>query len=178
VGGPPHTQALRRELASTKAAAGGLPAEALRLLQPLFDQHAGMRKEYDALHSRFDLESTQRRQLYNRLMEYQGNIRVFCRCRPMLTREVPRVHTTVCTSRRCVPTNKRLDPLACPHGLQCIVSCAALWRLPVSFSTRHTVDLYTHTHTQPHHTLAVPLHTPPIPPSLPRRSPCHKLSKA
>ena len=82
------TQALRREMATTKAAAGGLPSEALRLLQPLFEQHAGMRQEYDALHSRFDLESTQRRQLYNRLMEYQGNIRVFCRCRPMLTREV------------------------------------------------------------------------------------------
>lgn len=71
-----------------KAAAGGLPAEGLRMLQPLLEQHAGMRKEYVALHNRFDLESTQRRQLYNRLMEFQGNIRVFCRCRPMLDREV------------------------------------------------------------------------------------------
>lgn len=109
-------------MASTKAAAGELPAEALKMLQPLFEQHASMRKEYDALHSRFDLESTQRRQLYNRLMEYQGNIRVFCRCRPMLTREVPLIHTALCTSRRCVPTHKRL------------------------YRPRDTVDLNTHTH--------------------------------
>lgn len=43
----------------------------------------GLGAEYELLKRKYLKESTERRRLYNEMIELKGNIRVFCRCRPL-----------------------------------------------------------------------------------------------
>ncbi|CAN1131727.1 Kinesin-like protein KIN-14S, partial [Linum perenne] len=42
-----------------------------------------LNEEYEHLKKKFVQESTERKRLYNEVIELKGNIRVFCRCRPI-----------------------------------------------------------------------------------------------
>lgn len=44
--------------------------------------------EHEALKKKYLEESTERKRLYNEVIELKGNIRVFCRCRPLRTEEI------------------------------------------------------------------------------------------
>ncbi|KAG0501575.1 hypothetical protein HPP92_001647 [Vanilla planifolia] len=44
--------------------------------------------EYQCLKLKFIEESKERKELYNRMIELKGNIRVFCRCRPLSVEEI------------------------------------------------------------------------------------------
>ncbi|CAN1185322.1 Kinesin-like protein KIN-14R [Linum perenne] len=44
--------------------------------------------QYDDLKKKFNEEQERRKKLYNELLEAKGNIRVFCRCRPLSIKEV------------------------------------------------------------------------------------------
>ncbi|KAG0497197.1 hypothetical protein HPP92_001888 [Vanilla planifolia] len=44
--------------------------------------------EYQCLKLKFIEESKERKELYNRMIEIKGNIRVFCRCRPLSVEEI------------------------------------------------------------------------------------------
>ncbi|RCV17834.1 hypothetical protein SETIT_3G251500v2, partial [Setaria italica] len=48
------------------------------------------RYEYDGLKKKYTDECAERRRLYNEIIELRGNIRVFCRCRPLSSDEVTR----------------------------------------------------------------------------------------
>jgi kinesin family protein C2/C3 len=45
---------------------------------------------YDGLKKKYTDECAERKRLYNELIELRGNIRVFCRCRPLSSDEVTR----------------------------------------------------------------------------------------
>uniref|UniRef100_A0A0E0L281 Kinesin-like protein n=1 Tax=Oryza punctata TaxID=4537 RepID=A0A0E0L281_ORYPU len=45
-------------------------------------------RRYDGLKKKYTDECAERRRLYNELIELRGNIRVFCRCRPLSTAEI------------------------------------------------------------------------------------------
>jgi kinesin family member C2/C3 len=45
---------------------------------------------YNALKKKYTDKCVERRRLYNELIELRGNIRVFCRCRPLSSNEVNR----------------------------------------------------------------------------------------
>ncbi|CAM6106611.1 unnamed protein product [Calypogeia fissa] len=45
-------------------------------------------KEHEDLQRKYEEQSQERKQLYNEVLELQGNIRVFCRCRPLSSFEV------------------------------------------------------------------------------------------
>ncbi|RWW77118.1 hypothetical protein BHE74_00014761 [Ensete ventricosum] len=47
------------------------------------DRHVNLEKEYEDLKLRFNEESKEKKDLYNKVIELKGNIRVFCRCRPL-----------------------------------------------------------------------------------------------
>jgi len=44
--------------------------------------------EYELLKRKYLDESSERRRLYNEVIELKGNIRVFCRCRPLNESEI------------------------------------------------------------------------------------------
>ena len=44
--------------------------------------------EYELLKRKYSEESSERRRLYNEVIELKGNIRVFCRCRPLNENEI------------------------------------------------------------------------------------------
>jgi kinesin family protein C2/C3 len=48
------------------------------------------RYEFDGLKKKYTDECAERRRLYNEIIELRGNIRVFCRCRPLSSDEVTR----------------------------------------------------------------------------------------
>nr|GEX10608.1 kinesin-like protein KIN-14S [Tanacetum cinerariifolium] len=52
-------------------------------------------EDYEILKNRLDLECAERRRLHNELIELKGNIRVFCRCRPLNRDEIARGLTSV-----------------------------------------------------------------------------------
>ncbi|KAF6990078.1 hypothetical protein CFC21_007327 [Triticum aestivum] len=45
---------------------------------------------FDGLKNKYTVECAERRRLYNELIELRGNIRVFCRCRPLSSDEISR----------------------------------------------------------------------------------------
>jgi kinesin family member C2/C3 len=45
---------------------------------------------FDGLKKKYTTECAERRRLYNELIELRGNIRVFCRCRPLSSDEISR----------------------------------------------------------------------------------------
>ncbi|XP_072961067.1 kinesin-like protein KIN-14J [Typha angustifolia] len=50
---------------------------------------------YETLKKKYTEECSERKRLYNELIEMRGNIRVFCRCRPLSSKEVSGGHTSV-----------------------------------------------------------------------------------
>ncbi|KAJ0561216.1 putative minus-end-directed kinesin ATPase [Helianthus annuus] len=62
-------------------------SEVFDALQSLGEEHETLKKKYQEecqmLKNRCQLECSERRRLYNQVIELKGNIRVFCRCRPM-----------------------------------------------------------------------------------------------
>ncbi|KAI4988406.1 hypothetical protein ZWY2020_030036 [Hordeum vulgare] len=50
-------------------------------------QYASLESEFKDLKEKFSEEAKERKDLYNKLIELKGNIRVFCRCRPLNTEE-------------------------------------------------------------------------------------------
>jgi kinesin family protein C2/C3 len=70
--------------------ASALPdiSEMTSSVQALVNQHEDLKVQYTELKTKFVEESKERKQLYNKLLELKGNIRVFCRCRPLSAQEV------------------------------------------------------------------------------------------
>lgn len=70
--------------------ASALPdiSEMTSSVQALVNQHEELKLQYTELKTKFVEESKERKQLYNKLLELKGNIRVFCRCRPLSAQEV------------------------------------------------------------------------------------------
>jgi len=62
-------------------------------------QHELLRRKYDEecalLKKRYLDECSERKRLYNEVIELKGNIRVFCRCRPLNSEEVANGSTSV-----------------------------------------------------------------------------------
>uniref|UniRef100_A0ACD5XGG2 Uncharacterized protein n=1 Tax=Avena sativa TaxID=4498 RepID=A0ACD5XGG2_AVESA len=52
------------------------------------NQYASLECEFKDLKEKFSEEAKERKDLYNKLIEIKGNIRVFCRCRPLNTEEI------------------------------------------------------------------------------------------
>ncbi|CAN0847176.1 Kinesin-like protein KIN-14S [Linum grandiflorum] len=52
-------------------------------------------KENDHLKKKFVQESLERKRLYNEVIEHKGNIRVFCRCRPISQSELQKGSNSV-----------------------------------------------------------------------------------
>ncbi|KAM0880082.1 hypothetical protein ACQ4PT_033826 [Festuca glaucescens] len=52
------------------------------------NQYASLECEFKDLKEKFSEEAKERKDLYNKLIEIKGNIRVFCRCRPLNTGEI------------------------------------------------------------------------------------------
>lgn len=50
---------------------------------------------YEALKKKYNNECLERRRLYNELIELRGNIRVFCRCRPLNSDEISKGYSNV-----------------------------------------------------------------------------------
>ncbi|XP_062202871.1 kinesin-like protein KIN-14R [Phragmites australis] len=57
-------------------------------IQQYVNQHANLEREFKGLKEKFSEEAKERKDLYNKLMELKGNIRVFCRCRPLNSEEI------------------------------------------------------------------------------------------
>nr|GMD48170.1 kinesin-like protein KIN-14S [Ipomoea batatas] len=68
-------------------------------LKDLSVQHELLRRKYDEecalLKKRYLDECSERKRLYNEVIELKGNIRVFCRCRPLNSEEVANGSTSV-----------------------------------------------------------------------------------
>ncbi|GJZ83169.1 kinesin-like protein KIN-14S [Tanacetum coccineum] len=52
-------------------------------LRTIEEEHETLKKKYQTLQKRCELECPERRRLHIALIELKGNIRVFCRCRPL-----------------------------------------------------------------------------------------------
>ncbi|WOL07891.1 hypothetical protein Cni_G16641 [Canna indica] len=59
-------------------------------IQSTLDHHGKIQREYEDLKIRFNDEEKERKDLYNQIIELKGNIRVFCRCRPLNMEEKAR----------------------------------------------------------------------------------------
>ncbi|XP_052623227.1 kinesin-like protein KIN-14S [Lactuca sativa] len=74
-------------------------SEVFTALQNLGEEHENLKKKYQeecqTLKNRFHLECSERRRLYNEVIELKGNIRVFCRCRPLNHDEITKGSTSV-----------------------------------------------------------------------------------
>ncbi|CAM0948797.1 unnamed protein product [Alopecurus aequalis] len=57
-------------------------------IQQYVNQYASLECEFKDLKEKFSEEAKERKDLYNKLIEIKGNIRVFCRCRPLNTGEI------------------------------------------------------------------------------------------
>uniref|UniRef100_A0ACD5ZXW5 Uncharacterized protein n=1 Tax=Avena sativa TaxID=4498 RepID=A0ACD5ZXW5_AVESA len=57
-------------------------------VQQYVNQYASLECEFKDLKEKFSEEAKERKDLYNKLIEIKGNIRVFCRCRPLNTEEI------------------------------------------------------------------------------------------
>lgn len=74
-------------------------SEVYTALQTLGEEHETLKKKYhsecEMLKKRCHLECSERRRLYNEVIELKGNIRVFCRCRPLNHDEIAKGSTAV-----------------------------------------------------------------------------------
>ncbi|PWA81070.1 P-loop containing nucleoside triphosphate hydrolases superfamily protein [Artemisia annua] len=74
-------------------------SEVYTALQTLGEEHETLKKTYhsecEMLKKRCHLECSERRRLYNEVIELKGNIRVFCRCRPLNNDEIAKGCTAV-----------------------------------------------------------------------------------
>ncbi|KAJ9535891.1 hypothetical protein OSB04_un000947 [Centaurea solstitialis] len=74
-------------------------SEVFTALQSLGEEHEVLKKKYEVecqtLKNRCQLECSERRRLYNEVIELKGNIRVFCRCRPLNEDEIAKGSTSV-----------------------------------------------------------------------------------
>jgi len=77
---------------------------------------------YNGLKKKYTDECAERRRLYNELIELRGNIRVFCRCRPLSSDEVTRGCLSVVeidpeqeTELQFVPNEKERKPFKFDH---------------------------------------------------------------
>ncbi|XP_072958003.1 kinesin-like protein KIN-14R [Typha angustifolia] len=52
------------------------------------ERYVNLDREYKEIKNKFIEESKERKDLYNKLVELKGNIRVFCRCRPLNVEEI------------------------------------------------------------------------------------------
>ncbi|KAL8205915.1 hypothetical protein R6Q57_009466 [Mikania cordata] len=63
------------------------------------EEHEALKKKYQEecqrLKNRCQLECSERRRLYNEVIELKGNIRVFCRCRPLNNDEIAKGSTSI-----------------------------------------------------------------------------------
>ncbi|WVZ91293.1 hypothetical protein U9M48_037483 [Paspalum notatum var. saurae] len=57
-------------------------------IQQYVNQYASLEHEFNDLKEKFSEEAKERKDLYNKLIELKGNIRVFCRCRPLNAEEI------------------------------------------------------------------------------------------
>lgn len=57
-------------------------------IQQYVNQYASLECEFKDLKEKFVEEAKERKDLYNKLIELKGNIRVFCRCRPLNAGEI------------------------------------------------------------------------------------------
>ncbi|KAF8391035.1 hypothetical protein HHK36_023335 [Tetracentron sinense] len=57
-------------------------------IQSAMQQHVDLRREHGVLKHKFIEGAKERKELYNKVLELKGNIRVFCRCRPLNMEEV------------------------------------------------------------------------------------------
>ncbi|XP_059652445.1 kinesin-like protein KIN-14S [Cornus florida] len=73
--------------------------EILNALQGLSAEHELLKKKYDEecklLKKKYLEESFERKRLYNEVIELKGNIRVFCRCRPLNQGEIANGTTSI-----------------------------------------------------------------------------------
>ncbi|KAF3789740.1 Kinesin-4 [Nymphaea thermarum] len=54
----------------------------------LVSRHADLGREHEDLKAKFVKATREQKQLYNKIVEMKGNIRVFCRCRPLSKEEI------------------------------------------------------------------------------------------
>ncbi|KAF8762935.1 hypothetical protein HU200_008781 [Digitaria exilis] len=59
-----------------------------KTIQQYVNQYATLEHEFKELKEKFSEEAKERKDLYNKLIEIKGNIRVFCRCRPLNAEEI------------------------------------------------------------------------------------------
>ncbi|PAN21910.1 hypothetical protein PAHAL_3G499200 [Panicum hallii] len=59
-----------------------------KTIQQYVNQYATLECEFKDLKEKFSDEAKERKDLYNKLIELKGNIRVFCRCRPLNAEEI------------------------------------------------------------------------------------------
>jgi kinesin family member C2/C3 len=64
-------------------------------IQEYVNQYATLESEFKDLKEKFSHETKERKDLYNKLIEMKGNIRVFCRCRPLNADEIQGASTTI-----------------------------------------------------------------------------------
>ncbi|KAL6907636.1 hypothetical protein ACP4OV_002675 [Aristida adscensionis] len=80
----------------------------IRLLEKYRQQEAKCAQEcvprYNGLKKKYTEECSERRSLYNELIELRGNIRVFCRCRPLSADEVTRGCSSIVETGPCQET--------------------------------------------------------------------------
>ncbi|KAG1348189.1 kinesin-like protein KIN-14R [Cocos nucifera] len=57
-------------------------------IQTTMDHHLNLEKDYKDLKFKYVEEAKERKDLYNKIIELKGNIRVFCRCRPLNAEEI------------------------------------------------------------------------------------------
>ncbi|CAL4890923.1 unnamed protein product [Urochloa decumbens] len=57
-------------------------------IQQYVNEYATLESEFIDLKEKFSEEAKERKDLYNKLIEMKGNIRVFCRCRPLNAEEI------------------------------------------------------------------------------------------
>ncbi|KAL2942097.1 Kinesin-like protein KIN-14S [Bienertia sinuspersici] len=73
--------------------------EVLDTLQHLSEEHELLKKKYseesELLKKKYVEEYAERKRLYNEVIELKGNIRVYCRCRPLNQEEVTNGSTSV-----------------------------------------------------------------------------------
>uniref|UniRef100_A0A0D9Y1G9 Kinesin motor domain-containing protein n=1 Tax=Leersia perrieri TaxID=77586 RepID=A0A0D9Y1G9_9ORYZ len=63
-------------------------AQMTTTIQQHVSQYANLECEFKDLKEKFTEETKERKDLYNKLIELKGNIRVFCRCRPLNGEEI------------------------------------------------------------------------------------------
>ncbi|CAD6269327.1 unnamed protein product [Miscanthus lutarioriparius] len=57
-------------------------------IQQYVNQYVSLECEFKDLKEKFNEEAKERKDLYNKIIELKGNIRVFCRCRPLNAEEI------------------------------------------------------------------------------------------